>query len=322
MTRSAAPHIPLRIGISSCLLGRKVRYDGGHKRSHYITDILGEYLDLVPVCPELEVGMGVPREPVRLEGSAGAPRMIGTLSRKDWSGRMRAYSGRRVRQLDRKRLSGYLLKKGSPSCGLARVKVYKARGPMERKGSGLFAAALRSRMPLLPVEEEERLNNAGVRESFIVRVFAYHRLQNLFHGRWGAGRVLAFHAAHEYLLLAHSPRHQGELERLVASIKRRDRNRFRAKYSRLFMEALSLRSTVSKNVNALQRLLGFLKRELSAAERSSVLKVIEEYRHEIVPLVVPLTLVRHYLEKHGIAFASDQVYLNPHPKELWLRNHV
>jgi uncharacterized protein YbgA (DUF1722 family)/uncharacterized protein YbbK (DUF523 family) len=320
--QKAAGELPIRVGISTCLLGQEVRWDGGHKRSRYITDILGVYFEFVPVCPELEVGMGVPREPVHLEGEVETPRLIGSRSGEDWTDRMNRYSIQRVKQLAKMRLSGYILKKDSPSCGMERVKITNNTGMPMKQGRGLFALELLRAFPMLPVEEEGRLNDARLRENFIVRVFAYHRLQSLFRGRWSRGQVVAFHAAHKLLLMAHSPRHYRELGQLVAAVKDRQPDAFREEYMRLFMEALAVKATTRKNVNVLQHLLGYLKRDLDAQQKQSILQVIEDYHGELVPLIVPVTLVRHYLELHGVEYANNQVYLNPHPKELMLRNHV
>jgi len=315
---------PIRVGISTCLLGQKVRFDGGHKHDRYLTDILGAHFEFVPVCPELEVGMGVPREAVRLVGSVAAPRMVGNRTGEDWTERMNRYSARRVAQLERMGLSGYILKKDSPSCGMERVKVYaEGEGGMpDKTGVGLFARALLERLTLLPVEEEGRLHDARLRENFIVRVFARHRLQALFQGRWTRGQAVAFHAAHKLLLMAHSPPHYTELGRLVARVKDLPPAEFRDRYSAALMEGLRVRATTRKNVNVLQHIVGYLRGHVSPVERDDILAVIEDYRRELVPLVVPMTLVRHYVRKHGIAYIADQVYLNPHPKELMLRNHV
>lgn len=315
---------PLRVGISTCLLGQKVRFDGGHKHDRYLTDILGAYFEFVPVCPELEVGMGVPREAVRLVGTAGAPRLVGVRSGEDWTDRMERLAARRVAQLERMGLSGYILKKDSPSCGMERVKVYgegEGAAP-ERTGVGLFARALMGRLALLPVEEEGRLNDARLRENFIVRVFAYHRVQGLFRGRWTRGEVVAFHAAHKLLLMAHSPRHYTELGRLVARVKDLPAAAFRDRYCALFMEGLRARATTRKHVNVMHHIVGYLRGHVAPAERDDILAVIEDYRRELVPLIVPMTLLRHYVRRHGLAYIADQVYLSPHPKELMLRNHV
>jgi uncharacterized protein YbbK (DUF523 family)/uncharacterized protein YbgA (DUF1722 family) len=312
---------PMRVGVSACLLGREVRYDGGHKLDHYVTDMLSTTFEFVPVCPELEVGMGVPREPVRLVDDESAPRMVGSASGEDWTDRMNDHSHRRVAQLEKLELSGYILKNRSPSCGMERVKVVTDQGLPGKKGRGLFAAALIQGLPLLPVEEEGRLHDPGLRESFVVRVFAYHRLQSLFRGKWKRGQVVAFHAAEKFLLLAHSPQHYEELGRLVARVKDHSPEDFRRLYSQQYMAALGLRTSVEKNVNVLQHIMGFLHEPLDAPARQHLLQVIEDYRARLVPLVVPITLLDHYLRLHGVECMLDQVFLRPSPKELMLRNH-
>ncbi len=312
----------IRVGISTCLLGQKVRFDGGHKHDRYLTDILGAYFRFVPVCPELEVGMGVPREPVHLEGGTESPRMIGTRSREDWTDRMNSYSRGRVKKRDLDSLRGYILKKDSPSCGMERVKLFGEKGMAERKGVGLYAQALKEQYPLLPIEEEGRLNDARLRENFIVRVFAYDRLRNLFEGRFARRDVVAFHANHKYLILAHSPKHYTEMGRLVAAIARHKPSDFRDMYCAAFMEALTVKTTIKKNVNVLQHIMGFLKEKLTVDEKADINRVIDDYRAGLIPLVVPLTLVRHYVDKHAVEYIQDQVYLHPSPKELMLRNHV
>jgi uncharacterized protein YbgA (DUF1722 family)/uncharacterized protein YbbK (DUF523 family) len=313
---------PIRVGISTCLLGQKVRFDGGHKHDRYITDILGAYFKFVPVCPELEVGMTVPREAVRLEGDVEAPRMVGNKTGQDWTQRMNDYSTRRVRESDLAGLSGYILKKGSPSCGMERVKVYTKPGTVLKTGVGLYARILLENHPLLPVEEEGRLHDHRLRDNFIVRVFAYYRLQKLFRGRFRRGQVVDFHAANKYLILSHSPKHYKQMGQLVAAIKKYRPSEFRDKYQALFMEALSVMSTIKKNVNVLQHILGFLKAHLTPEEKKDIISVIADYHRELVPLIVPITLIRHYVNKFRVEYIQDQVYLNPHPKELMLRNHV
>lgn len=311
------------VGVSTCLLGEKVRWDGGHKHDRYLTGILGRYFDFVPVCPEEEVGMGTPREPVSLHGDPAAPRMLGNKSGDDWTERMNRLSRRKLKELVPMGLSGYILKRASPSCGMERVPV-KGKGGMPRKvGVGLFAAELVRRLPLLPVEEEGRLNDPGLRENFIVRVFAYHRVQSLFAGgRFRRGDVVAFHAREKYLLLAHSPQLYKQLGQLVAQVKDYTPAEFRDRYVGLYMEALQKRATVRKNVNVLQHLLGYLREHLGEAERSDILRVIETYREGLVPLIVPLTLLNHHLTVHRVEYLLDQVYLHPAPEELALRNHA
>jgi len=312
----------ISIGISSCLLGRKVRFDAGHKHDRYVTDILGLFVKFVPVCPEIEVGMGVPRESVRLAGDPKDPRMIGSRSGEDWSMRMNSYSLRRVKQKDLSDLSGFIPKNRSPSCGMERVKVYINLDTVERKGTGLFASALLARFPDLPIEEEGRLTDAGLRENFIERVFAYNRLRNLFAETYSRGTMVTFHTNHKFLLLAHSPEYYRKLGKLVARIKEVSHNQFKKEYRTLFMQALRFKATTKKNTNVLQHLAGFLKNYLASSEKDDLHSAIEDYHNSLVPLVVPITLLRHFISKYDIEYVSSQYYLNPHPKELLLRNHV
>ena len=314
--------IPIKVGISSCLLGKKVRYDSGHKRDRYLTDILADYFEFVLVCPEVEVGMGVPRESVRLIGNPESPRIVGNKTGEDWTDRMQTLMNKRTHELDKKQLSGFILKKDSPSCGMERVKIYSDKGMAVRKARGLWGAAVLAMNPLLPVEEEGRLNDLPIRDNFIVRVFAYNRVLNLFHDNYTRGAVVEFHSRHKYLLLSHSPKHYKLLGQLVADIKKYTPAQMRDQYSALFMEALKLRATVKKNVNVLQHILGYLKKHLDAREKADILKVINDYHRELVPLIVPITLLRHYINKFEIEYIQNQYYLQPHPKELMLRNHV
>jgi uncharacterized protein YbgA (DUF1722 family)/uncharacterized protein YbbK (DUF523 family) len=301
----------IQLGVSSCLLGNPVRFDGGHKHERYITDTLGVSFSFVPVCPEVEVGMPVPREPLRLVDPLDKPHMVGRETGKDWTARMNAWAGRHLRQLGKQDLSGFLLKGGSPSCGIEGVKVYDGAGIPCPKGRGLFAHALLERYPLLPVVEEGQLWDPQLRESFIVRVFAYHRVKALFAGGWKRREVVAFHAAEKYLLLAHSPERYGDLGRLVARIQDYTPAAFRDRYLRLYMEALSRASTVKKNVNVMQHIMGYFRRHLGDAERAEVRAAIEEYRRGLVPPVVPLTLLSHYARLHDINTLRNQVYLSP-----------
>ena len=244
--------------------------------------------------------------------------MVGVKSGTDWTRKMNEYSARRARELDR--LNGYLFKSRSPSCGMGRVRVYSGEVPAAN-GRGLWADAFLTRHPLVPAEEEGRLNDPRLRENFIVRVFSHHRLQGLC-DRFRRSALVEFHTRHKYLLLAHSPRHYRELGRLVAAPERYSPVELKEKYAVLFMEALKVRATARKNVNVLQHMLGFLKKGLSAIEKEDILRAIEDYRHELVPLVVPLTLIAHFVRKLEVDYLRDQIYLNPHPKELMLRNHI
>jgi uncharacterized protein YbgA (DUF1722 family)/uncharacterized protein YbbK (DUF523 family) len=313
---------PLRLGVSSCLLGEEVRFDGGHKHDRFLTDLLGRYVEWVPVCPELEVGMGVPREAVRLVGTPEAPRMVGVRSGIDHTEAMRRFSAARVRALAGLDLSGYVFKKDSPSCGMERVRVYDSSGMPSRRGRGLFAAAFREAFPLIPVEEEGRLNDPVLRENFIERVFCYRRWCALVAAGPTRGDLVAFHTAHEFLLLTHSPRHDAALRRLVGGRQAGRAAALARQYGALFMEALAVPATVKKHVNVLQRIAGFCREHLDAAERQEIAGLIDDYRRGLVPLVVPITLLGHHAARHAVAHVQGQVYLSPHPQELMLRNHV
>lgn len=317
-----ADHASIRVGISSCLLGEQVRWDGGHKRDRFLTDVLDDYVEWVPVCPEFEVGMGIPREPVRLVSSGRSTRMIGVDTKHDWTAEMRTWARRRVRDLRAMDLCGFVFKKGSPSCGMERVKVYVKSGHPARQGSGLFASELMERFTNLPVEEEGRLNDAKLRENFIERLFAYRRLLSLFEGRWRIGGLVAFHTRHKLQLLAHSPKGYERLGRLVARSKGMTRAEVRAKYENLFMAALAEKATRPRHVNVLQHCIGYFRKELDGVARAELQEVVNDYRAGVVPLVVPVTMVAHYVRMLSVEYLADQVYLQPHPKELMLRNHA
>jgi uncharacterized protein YbgA (DUF1722 family)/uncharacterized protein YbbK (DUF523 family) len=318
-----APDLPIRIGVSACLLGEEVRYDGGHQKDAYLTTTLARHVTWVPVCPEMEMGLGVPREPIRLVGDPAAPRLLGVTSGTDHTGRMKEFATRRARELARRGLSGYVLKGGSPSCGMQRVKLYRdERAAPGRTGVGLFARALIESQPLLPVEEEGHLHDPRRRESFITRVFAYRRLTALREMEPRRADAVAFHTAHECLLLAHSPPVYARLGRLVAAVKAEPLPAWLERYAEGFMRALRTPATPRKHVDVLRHIVGFFERRLGAAEKRALGGLIEDYARGLVPLIVPITLINHHVARLDIADVRDQIYLRPHPKELMLRNHV
>ncbi len=315
------PDLPLRLGISRCLLGEPVRYDGGHKLDHFLVDVLGQHVEWVPVCPEVEAGFGTPREAMRLVDDVAEPRLITARSHHDYTGRMRRYAQKRVREFQALNLSGYVFKKDSPSCGTRRVRVHARDGRLLGTGKGLFAEAFQRAFPLTPIEEEGRLRDQGLRENFIERVFGYHRWQVL-NARLTKGRLVAFHTVHKYLLLAHSQRHYRALGRLVANAKPYPVRELARTYGHLFMEALAVKATIRKHVNVLQHLAGHFKNALSAKARTELHGVLNDYHNGFVPLSVPIALIGHYVRILDVPYVKDQVYLAPHPKELTLRNHV
>ena len=322
MTQSHLQERPLRLGISSCLLGNAVRFDGGHKRDGFVVDQLGPFVEWVPVCPEVEVGMGIPRPSLRLVRQGKEVALLEVASERDHTAKMKRFAARRARGLKGLELCGYVLKKSSPSCGMERVKVYGDKGMPKRDGRGLYASALMDAYPNLPTEEEGRLNDPRLRENFIERIFAYQRLRQLFQGRWTNRAVVEFHTAHKLQLLAHSTDAYRALGRLVAAVKQKPRASFRAAYEGDFMTALSRLASRGRNTNVLQHAAGYLKKQLDSASRTELANLIHDYRTGLVPLIVPITLIRHYVRLHEIDYLQGQTFLEPHPKELMLRNHV
>jgi len=312
----------IRLGVSACLLGQRVRFDGGHKRDEFLVESLGRFVEWVPVCPEVESGMTAPRESMRLVQSAGRIRLVTTTTGEDMTEPMERAATRRIATLGESGLCGFILKKDSPSCGLHRVKVYDIDGPPARSGRGLFAAALAAHFPLLPVEEEGRLRDPRLREHFIERVFAYRRVTTLFAEGWSTADLVRFHAAHKLALMAHDPRATTILGRLVASAKQTPRTILRERYTAAFMTTLATLATRQKHANVLQHMLGYFKRALDRDGRSELLDALRHYAAGFVPLVVPLTLFRHHIRRLGVVYLTEQVYLQPHPMELMLRNHV
>ena len=313
---------PIRIGISSCLLGEGVRFDGGHKRDAYLTETFGRFVEWVPVCPEVECGLGTPRESMRLIGSHNGVRLLTGRTGIDHTDRMARYAERRVDELASDELCGYVLKKDSPSCGLHCVRVYGAHGVPTKSGRGIFAARLVDRFPSLPVEEEGRLSDPRLRENFVERVFAYSRLRTLFHSKWTIGALVAFHTAHKLILMAHSIDAYQRLGRLVAAARDIPPKELERTYTEAFMAGLTAIATARRHTNVLQHMTGYLKDRLDRASKVELLAAIEDYRTGLVPLIVPITLLRHYVRVHDVSYLAEQLYLEPHPKELMLRNHV
>ncbi len=312
----------IRVGISSCLLGHNVRFDGGHKLDTLITETLGRYFEWVPVCPEMEIGLGAPRESLRLEGDVENVRLIAAKSGTDHTGAMSSWAGKRLEELARISLNGYILKKDSPSCGMARVRVYGENGMAQRAGSGVFAKLLRQRFDMLPVEEEGRLHDPGIRENFIECVFAFHRWQEFVSTKPRRGDLVDFHTRHKLTLSCHSDGHYRKLGRMVADLGKRKMPEVLDDYGRLFMEALRVRATARKHANVLFHILGYLKKEIDAGDKAELIASIEDYRQGLVPLIVPLTLLAHHLRRHPVPWVQEQTYLNPYPAELMLRNQV
>jgi len=311
-----------RLGISACLLGEKVRYDGQHKLDHFLCDMLGQFVAWHPVCPEVGCGLPVPRESMHLEGTPAAPRLVTTRTRRDLTGQMQAWIDGILPELAAADLRGFVFKSKSPSSGMRDIKIYTAEGMPSAKGAGIFAKAFMARFPLLPVEDEGRLNDPRLRENFIERVFVYDRWRRYEADDGSLAGLVDFHTRHKLLVMSHSPAAVSELGRIVAGAKRRDHATLRGEYLARLMPALSLQATIRKHTNVLHHIMGYFKRELAADEKAELLEVIAAYHDDQIPLVVPVTLLRHHVRKHGQPYLRDQVYLSPCPAELKLRNHV
>jgi uncharacterized protein YbgA (DUF1722 family)/uncharacterized protein YbbK (DUF523 family) len=312
----------IKLGISTCLLGKNVRYDGGHKLDRFLTDTLGQYAEYVPVCPEVECGLPIPREAMHLEGDPDSPRLVTIRTKQDMTDRMVQWARNRVSALEKEDLCGFIFKSDSPSSGMERIKVYNEKGMPVKKGVGMFAKIFMDHFPLLPVEEEGRLHDPNLRENFIERIFILKRWREALTKKESRGIVVNFHTKHKLLILSHSPKHYQTMGKLVAKAKELPIKELYQQYQTILMEALQLKTTPKKNANVLQHMMGYFKEQLSADEKQELLEVIDNYRQEYIPFIVPITLVQHYVRKYDQPYLKEQVYLNPHPLELQLRNHV
>lgn len=312
----------IKLGISTCLLGENVRYDGGHKLDRFLTETLGQYVKYVPVCPEVECGLPVPRESMHLEGTPEQPRLVTSRTHNDKTEQMVTWANKRVVELEEENLCGFVFKSNSPSSGMERVRIINDKGMPEKKGVGIFAKIFMEHFPLIPVEEEGRLHDPKLRENFIERVFAMKLWRELLSKKWSLGPLVDFHSRNKLLILSHSPKHYQIMGKLVADGKSMAITELYKGYEVLLMEALKLKTTVKKNSNVLQHMMGYFKKHLSSDEKQEILEIIQQYQEGYVPLIVPITLMNHYIRKYKQPYLSMQTYLNPHPMALRLRNHV
>ena len=312
---------PIKIGISSCLLGNKVRYDGGHSHDRFLTQTLGLFIDYIPVCPEVECGMPTPREAVRLVGNPEDPRLVTQKTGIDKTNQMNEWINRRLKFLGKENLFGFIFRSKSPSSGLYRIKVYGDDGQIRNTGTGLFARAFTRAFPRIPVEEAGRLNDPQLRELFIESIFSFQRWRDLLNQNKTLGGLVDFHTRNKYLILSHSQEHYRKLGKLVAHGKQLPIDQLFDEYEALLLAALRLKATVSKNINVLQHMTGFFKRDLSSFEKKELIEIIAQYRAGYVPLIVPITMIKHYVMKYDQPWLKVQTYLNPHPIELKLRNY-
>jgi uncharacterized protein YbgA (DUF1722 family)/uncharacterized protein YbbK (DUF523 family) len=312
----------IRIGISRCLLGENVRYDGGHKLDHYLKETLGMYVEWVGVCPEVEYGLPVPREAMRLVGDPESPRLLTIRTKIDHTEGMKRWADKRLKELERKNLCGFIFKSKSPSSGIKGVKVYTSSGMPGKSGAGIFGGAFIENFPLLPAEDDGRLHDPELRENFIERIFVYRRWLYFIADDSSLKGLVSFHTDHKLLLMAHSPEHYRKLGKLVAEGKKYKRVELLNEYIRHMMDGLKLLATSKKNTNVLMHIMGYFKNDLDREEKQELLGIITNYHQGLIPLIVPVTLLRHYVNKYDEPYLKRQYYLNPHPLELMLRNHV
>lgn len=309
------------IGISSCLVGQKVRYDGTAKRNSWLVDQFGEHVDYRPICPEMAIGMPTPRPPIRLVGTPGETRVVGVDDPSvDVTKKLEDFALTTAGDL--RAVSGYVFMSKSPSCGMERVKLYNANGHGEKKGVGAYARVIMASLPNLPCEEEGRLNDPMLRENFVNRVYAYRRWQSLRAAGLTAKGLIDFHSRHKYMVMAHSQAAYQRLGKLLSHLKGVDLGKVADAYEAEFMVALKRRVGRKRHVNALQHIQGYLKTRIDAGDRQELAGSIEAYRREEVPLVLPMKLLRHYFRRNPDNYIDRQWYLDPYPESLGLRNTI
>ena len=312
----------VRLGVSACLLGQSVRYNGGHKLDHFITDTLGPHVEFVPVCPEVECGLPVPREAMRMVGNPEAPRLMTQRTQQDLTGQMLTWASKRVVELEKEDLCGFIFKSKSPSSGMERVKVYNGRGGLSGRAPGMFAREFMRHFPLLPAEDDGRLNDPLLRENFIERVFALKRYRDTLQPKPTLQGLMKFHKQHKFLIMAHSQKEMRALGTLLGRAEKGSAKELADRYEETLLPTLKLKATPRKHANVLQHMLGFLKNDLTAEEKKEMLDLIQAMRDGILPLIVPMILLEHYVRKYDVSYLRDQYYLTPHPLELKLRNHA
>lgn len=315
--------VKIKLGISRCLLGEAVRYDGGHKLDRYLRDVLGQHVEFIPICPEVECGMSIPREALRLVGDPESPRLMTNKTRIDHTDKMRAWAEQRLTQLQSEAPCGYIFKYGSPSSGMSRIKVYPEKGgPPSMKGRGIFAGMLMDRFPLLPVEDDGRMNDPALRENFIERIFTMHRWQQMLQNGLSARTFIEFHTRHKLLIMAHNVQAYRDLGKLVSQAGTSNLEILTITYLERLMSALRREAKPKQHRNVLDHCQGYFKKQLTQEERKELRDIIQQYAEGLMPRIVPITLLNHYTRKYGQEYLANQVYLNPPPAELKLMNHV
>ena len=310
----------IKIGISSCLLGNKVRYDGQHKLDNFLKNTLGQFVEWLPICPEVECGLSIPREAMNLHGTLENPQLYTIRTKKNLTEKMQNWISVKISELAKENLSGFIFKKKSPSSGLYDAKLYNEKGFSYAKTPGLFAKAFIENFPLIPVEDEGRLHDPVLRENFIERCFIFYRWQEMVSSNFSKHSLSDFHKKHKLIVMSHSPSSTAVLGRIASKseINQSDLN----DYITLLMEILKKKATVKKHVNVLHHIMGYFKKDLSSWEKQELIEIIESYHNVLIPLIVPLTILQHYIKKYNKEYLMEQYYIYQHPAELKLRNHV
>ncbi len=311
----------IKIGISSCLLGKPVRYDGGHKLDTFLRDIVGKYFDFIPVCPEVEMGLTVPRETMHLVGDRENPRLITTKSKIDYTDKMLKFARKRVKELKGEDLCGFIFKSRSPSSGYRNVKVYNENSIPVHTSSGLFAKVFMEENPLIPVEDEGRLKDDAIRDNFFTRVFVLYNWKRLVKTGLTKKGIIDFHTHNKLLIMAHCPKDYLELGKCLANLKNLNIREFADTYINKVMDALKHKATRSKNVNVMYHMLGYFKKYLDKKDKEELISLIQEYKEGNLPLIVPITMINHYVNKFGISYLKNQSFLNPTPLELRVKKY-
>ncbi len=312
----------IKLGIAKCLLGEKVRYDGTHKLDRYLRDTLGQYVEWLPVCPEVETGMTIPREPVRLVGDVDAPRLVGRKSGHDWTESMQKWGMKRLKDLETEDICGYIFKYGSPSSGMSRIKVYNEKVMPRHDGVGMWARMVMERFPQLPFEDDGRLHDPRIRENFISRIFTLKRWRDAMADGRTPGKLVDFHTRHKMLIMAHNVELYRTMGKLVAMSGAAEIDGLAEQYFAMLLKALAYKHTIKKNANVLMHAAGYFKKDITSPEKAELLELTKQYQRGLVPLIVPITLINHYVAKYGKDYLATQYYLSPYPAELMLRNQV
>ncbi|GGL47879.1 YbgA family protein [Planomonospora parontospora] len=308
-----------RVAVSSCLIGEMVRFNGGHSRDRFLSGELDPYVDWVPICPEIAIGLGAPRETLRLERSPEGPHLVTRKTGRDLTEEMTDLAAERARTLD---VDGYVFKSKSPSCGIHGIPVYAGTAAVDRRSRGVFAGRILDAHPLLPVEDEGRLHDPLIRETFVERIFANARLRALLESDWHPRDLVAFHARHKMQILSHDPDVYRETGRIVAHAGVLGRAELAARYAEAFRTAFVRKASVGRHVNVLQHCAGMMSDLLDPVRRTDLAEVIASYQAGLVALSVPLALLRHNARGAAASYVRDQTYFAPFPERLRLRNHV